>query len=604
MSSAFKFGNLTRIAFLVVFFLVSQIVLATEQDTLILGNGTNRTVAYKSVGSSGKKAGFALFYPESRMQAYAGCTVTSVCVDLVSADGTSPLRVFVARDLDGEPLCEKTVYPESEGWTNVKFDTPCVLDGSAVYVGYEVSGVYNLCYSSRLVDGQEWIKSRDGDWQSLEDGYSASLYAVLRGETLPGSDIVLGHVIMPAYSAVGEPLTYSGDFVNFGANTVNSISVVVHADDSETVFTVDGLDVEPRGTGSFSISDFVLDAEGEPDTWVEVRNVNGVPDAAPYDNASRHKSLLCLDDYVRRNVLLEVFSTERCPNCPGYHQAIADVLGDKAGLVEIGHHAGYYTDSYTIDESLQYEWFYKPGWLYAPAVMFDRTCMYDNYPTIFNDSVPVMDCEKEGLEVFYDESIAVPAFATVNIEPTLDISSRHLDLNVNGGMLVREKASNPCLFVFLTEDSVLTTTQSGASGDYYHRHVARRSLTPAWGEQVDLKNGYSENFSVDIPEEWNMKNVSVVAFVGNYDASDRNNCEVLNSAERSIADLMPSGIDDIACVGENRILGVYTLSGTRMNTYGGHNAETLVEALPHGVYVVDMVSGGKRKRVKVVAGEE
>ena len=60
---------------------------------------------------------------------------------------------------------------------------------------------------------------------------------------------------------------------------------------------------------------------------------------------------------VERKVLLEQFTTELCGYCPGGAARIKSVIEQPefAGKVHwVAHHAGFYTDSYTIPESQSY----------------------------------------------------------------------------------------------------------------------------------------------------------------------------------------------------------------------------------------------------------
>ena len=72
-------------------------------------------------------------------------------------------------------------------------------------------------------------------------------------------------------------------------------------------------------------------------------------------------------------MLLEEFTTEKCPNCPRVanfvHKAMEEP--DFAGrLNTMENHAGYYTDQLTTTFHDAWRWFYDNE--FAPAVMYDR----------------------------------------------------------------------------------------------------------------------------------------------------------------------------------------------------------------------------------------
>lgn len=581
-------------------------------DSLLLGNSRNKVVGYLTAGGEGK-SGFALYYPAERMQAYRGCEIAEVVVNINYTSGMGPVRVFVSGDLDGEAFAEHTFQPDKNGWTTVRLDSPYSVDGSAVYIGYEGEAVKYLTYGTPLIEGEEWVRRNDSEWQPYNDGRSAAMYALVRGEALPKADISMGQVVMPGYARTGSELAYEGTFVNLGADTVRTMTVALHAGDTRTVRTIDGLKVAPRTEALFTAGGFTIGSEGDYETWIEVEDVNGTPDAAPYDNASRHKPLVCREDFTPRKVLMEVFSTERCTNCPNAHKMIAMAFEENTDIVEIGHHAGFYDDALTIAASVDYEWFYRKGNLYAPAVMFDRTAFLDNRPSLFTDTVPPVNVSGTTLPVIYGEAAAVPAFVSVGIEPELDTETRRLTLKVSGQRLLADDTADPRLFVFLTEDSIYTTTQAGASSGFYHRFAARAALTPTWGEPVDIDNGFAKEYSMELPEEWNMANMRAVAFVAGYDPDDKLDCRVMNTAEEELMPRLTTAISEAGAKtaplltvaarqataprGFDR-LTIYDMAGRIMADMTGGEPMSRI-ALPHGGCIIRVVKDGDSEVMKL-----
>ena len=205
-------------------------------------------------------------------------------------------------------------------------------------------------------------------------------------------------------------------------------------------------------------------------------------------------------------------------------------MKDRAEVVEVCHHAGFYTDAFTLTESVKTEWFYQPSNLYAPAVMFDRTCDAVNYPEIFDDNVPVTDITN--LSTQCNNQLNTPAFVALNIDKTYNDATRQLTLNIGTSALLNTATPDSLrLTVMLTEDSVATETQAGIAGTYYHRHLLRQYLTPVWGTPMQA----STSLSFTVPEEWNVQKMQAVAFVANYNAKDKNDCQVMNTQAVEIA---------------------------------------------------------------------
>lgn len=252
---------------------------------------------------------------------------------------------------------------------------------------------------------------------------------------------------------------------------------------------------------------------------------------------------------TQRRVLLEIFSTERCNQCPLAHSNIARIFGDGGdSIVMVGHHAGFYTDDFTIPESLDYEWFYNPErGLYAPAAMMNRLYDADNTSDTFTDGVPVFDATSaRRLQSAYASAKATPLSVKVTLSTQFDADTRQLEVTVNSSLLRRlPNAADLRLNVVLIEDSIFSLTQSGSLGSYYHRHSARKYLTGTWGESIDLNQTVTRSYCTDIPEDWNVQQMEAVAYVSSYDAQDRSGCQVYNTASAHLVEPSSEGIDRI-----------------------------------------------------------
>lgn len=519
---------------------------AAESPTLILGNGYNKTVSYQSVTST-DTVGSALHYTADEMMIYEGCQLTEVHVDLGTLTGNDSVRVFVSSSLTGKPLYEGKHVQQKTGWNTFTLPTPLTLDGQELFIGYEVTGTRMLRYSNPLVKGEEWLrKNNEKGWQRYGDIYAASLYATLTGN-VPRRNLVMGDVVMPFYAKTGEPMAFSGQFVNLGADTIRTVSFSLLLNGTPTATqTVDGLNVLPRKRGYFTLDQFSVASEGDYQLRLEASAVNSGEDASAFDNCSRTVGLLCRDQFTKRKVLMEVFSTEKCTGCPAGHRTINNVMGDKTDLIEIGHHAGYYTDTFTVAPSVDYEWFYKAHRIYAPAVMFDRSAYTANYPTAYSDSVAIVGVETGNLNAGYTESAATPAYVDLQLTPTWDEATRKLSVTVDGSQLLSlPQPDSVRLNVVLTEDSVFSTTQRNSEGSFYHRYVLRQVLTGTWGDPVDVANGFTQTFETTLPTAWNEARINVVAFVANYDSTDKTNCRVYNTAEESLAHHGASAIQTV-----------------------------------------------------------
>lgn len=533
-------------------------------------------------------AGSALFYPETYMAAYKGCTLTEIQVNLnARPQDRGTLRVFLTHSLDEPPVYEHTLIECQRGWNRVVLDEPYVIDGKALYIGYEVSGERYLAYSEAFVKNEEWVKHDDKGWVKYENAYSAALYAIVTGSNLPRHNVRLTHAKMPAYALTGTDVGYEGNLSNLGVDAVKSLTFS-YLVDGQTIGTetVDGLDIAPRKSGTFTLEGLNFEAEGDYKVQLEVSAVNGEADAVMTDNRSIVRRTVCRQAFTKRKTLIEVFSTERCSNCPQAHKSIAQALDKRSDFVEIGHHAGFRTDKFTVDESVDYEWFYTPNrGTYAPAMMFDRTNFANSYPSIYADEVAMISGSGANAGKLIDEALAIPAFVSVELTGTVDEATRELRLQVKGQQLLDlpEGTGQVMLNVWMTEDNIFSASQMGSKGSYNHRHVARRCLTPVWGQPIDLQAGYAADFQTELPADWDIGNLRAVAFVSRYNPDDRNGCQVFN-AEELLLKKCVTGITPVTAAPADRLLDVYTIAGVCVL----HRA-TPAEAdrLPHGVYIIN-----------------
>lgn len=562
--------------------------------TVALSNAAGATVTYETISKT-DTAGSALFYPEATMRAYRGCRITEISLNLCTDTYEGEVNVFLSHSLSGQPDYVETATERGKSLT-VRLSHPYEITGEPLFIGYTVTGMRYLCYSNALIDGEEWVWRNASGWARYGKIYAASLSATVEGNVLP-ADVRLTNAYMPEYALTDQPVDYSGTIVNLGADTVASLTVDYYADGelwgSETVA---GLHIQPRESGQFSLSKFRCDEEGCPDVNFVVAKVNGRDDAIAEGNSSRVQPLLCRSSFTPRQSVIEIFSTEKCPQCPSVHDDITKALEDCPDVIEIGHHAGFYTDPFTVPSSVEYEWFYKPGNLYAPAMMIDRTSTAANLPSVYTDSVPIVSASGATASYLCGLMAQAPAFASVAIEKDFDTTSRQLQLTISGGQLLPWATPDSLrLFVMLTEDSIYTENQRGASSGYYHRHALRQSVTPTWGDAIaDFAAGFSHDYAVELPSEWREEQMEIVAFVANYNSTDRNDCRILNTCKATVASHQADGITQAEAHGGMTIsagrvvaaegeLQITDLCGHTVAT--GHGSINL-SALPPGIYIV------------------
>lgn len=565
---------------------------ATESVTL--GNCKTSGMVWVPVGDCAE-AGASVYYPESVMRSYAGCRITELHVyfDVPSSGGS--VRLFVSHDINADPDYSETVDATTHGWHTFALEKPYTIDGGDLYIGYEAKGVSNLIYTSPFVAGEEWILDGAEGWHHYAGKYSAALYATVEGENLPRNNVHVGLTHVPRYVKRGVAGDCWLEFQNLGTSAVTSIDVAVVQDGAEkSVETIGGLHVEPRAGGEATLGSYVFDKAGESDVSLVVKAVNGAADDVPGDNQTPTVRLSCLDEFYPRNTLVEFFSTERCTACPAAHEQTNKVIEGKDNLIELCHHAGFYTDKFTIPESTEYEWFYKKYNVHAPAFMTDRTYFGDYYPAIFDDGVPIIPASGSYVAGLYAESQETPGFVTIDLKPQVDGRKLSLGVDYRQNMGVPDP-DGARLYVFLSEDSIFSKSQAGAPDGFYHRNVARRSLTPAWGDAVTLPEG-SMHYEAELPDEWRVERMRAVAFIANYNPQDKNDCRVYN-AEAALLAGSSTGIGSLrAADAAPDSWAIYSVSGEKVASGNGETSmKAALATAQRGVYVIR--KGSEKRKV-------
>lgn len=553
-------------------------------NTLTIGNCNTRITSSVAIGAD--RGGSALFFPATTMEGYKGCKIVEVQIGMDVTTSGGAVQIFLTHDLQAEPFYSETLDALKRGWNTYTLKEPYTIDGQALYIGYTLDGVKYLSYASKFADGEEWVMQKNKGWLRYDGKSSAAILAVVEGSKLNPRNARLSRARVPGYVVRGETIGYEGTVQNLGAEDITSLTFALMKDGKPVqTETLDGLHIAPRAEDDFALTTFALQEEGESDLCLSIVKVNGADDAVTADNTSRTQHTLCRDSYTKRKVLLEFFSTERCTACPEGHKYIDDMFADVDDIVEIGHHSGFYTDQFTIPESVDYEWFYNPTNKYAPAVMFDRANLSDTYPTLFTYGVPVVK-PTNAPELLYKECGSVPALVSLNIAH--ELVGRHLTMTVDGSQLLPIASPDSVrLCVFLTEDSIYTTTQVGATKTgFYHRFVARKSLTATWGNNIDL-DGFAKTYEADLPEEWDASKMRIVAFVVNRNSVDRNDNRVLNSAE-ALVDPTATAVVDVEATDSvaDRWLLTRTDGTPLAKGRGRWLLHTTFDALPTGLYII------------------
>ncbi|MBK7036996.1 MAG: Omp28-related outer membrane protein [Chitinophagales bacterium] len=238
------------------------------------------------------------------------------------------------------------------------------------------------------------------------------------------------------------------------------------------------------------------------------------------------------DDKV---VLIEDFTGAACVNCPDAHEAIALAIAANPTQVLAIAEYNYFGDPLYLDQNfLTVE---------AEALDDDYLGPVVGHPASFMDRVDFSDdgylAEPPTNIVSYtnDRLSEIPP-CNIVLSKVYDAISRELTLTVTIDYTSDVSVTNH-LSVSLLESGIIAAqiTDAGEVEDYEHNHVLRKMLTYYSGDNLPEENvagrGYIFTYSYILDDDWNADNMSVVAFVHNFEADDK---EVLQAAEIEIID--------------------------------------------------------------------
>ena len=479
---------------------------------------------------------------------------------------------------------------------DVELTTPYTMTENGVYVGYSFeitsvttsNGQYPVVASNQFPqDNGFFIKTSQSqtEWLNATELGNLALMVLAEGEFPQNSAQPVG--LTNVLVGIGDPATTTLTLSNTGKGSISSIDYILSIDgnqQAETHVNLSKAISDYCNNGNITISLGTFDEVGAKDLTITITKVNGV--ANEDSNNTISAILNVVEELFQRMVLVEEFTGESCVYCPGAASSLAAVLhnpkyADK--VAAICHHSGFYSDPYTTSFDNAYAaYFYNDnGGTYAPAMMYDRYTGSNKSSS--GKPTPVYGVGGvEDITQMVDLRLTVPTSVKLYIDPIWNDDMSKIEVTVK--CMRMEGFDNPKLRLnlTLTEDSIMTTNQTGASGTFWHMHVGR-AVNSTWGEPVTWNgNEFIYTYTFDVNSNWQSKYLKVVGYLFNYDSSNPGNCEIDNSA---IA--RPHQSDDTGI----STLSNSTVEGTIRHNIGGQR----LNAPAKGINLVRMSDGTVRK---------
>ncbi len=413
---------------------------------------------------------------------------------------------------------------------------------------YTVCVIADDCYTFNWYGGTSNTVTVSYNGAQVDQTAATGNYSVFSiGDNCPAVDAKLNALTFPAYATPGTNVDITGTVINIGQNAITSFDVnyTIDGGASVGVYPVTGQNITTGNSYDFTHNiPFNTSTEAIYSIEVTISNVNGGTDTNLTNNVLS-QNILVTSTMMQRKVVLEQFTTENCPNCPPVLQYLEPIVDGDTNVILVTHHSGYYTDTYTTQEDLDFEDFYNNGGsTYAPAGMVDR---------FYNGQDNDGDATPEPGPVFWDGDpyggtaintrLSEPAFVSVNIGGTYNSSTHQLDVTVYGDFLT-DFTGSIGVSLWITEDGITSTNQAGYTGTWTHRFTTRDVISNEYGDVVSnatAGNSYSKTYTYNIDASWNYSNLFLVGMVNQIDASNVNNREIHNANQVQLNALQPVG---------------------------------------------------------------
>lgn len=436
------------------------------------------------------------------------------------------------------------------------------------------------------------------------------------GGGCPTEEIVLTEITMAEYGAPNTDIPVTGIIFSEGTDNLTSFDVTYNIDGGTEVteFNVSGINIAIGDSYEFTHDVPVnIDSDGNYVINVTISNPNGVADNT--NNNTLSHNLMLSSNAVTRKVLLENFTTAQCPNCPPAHNNLNTWLTGETNVIWLAHHAGYYTDDWTVPENTELLAFYNDGGAtYAPAIMLDRKFLSpdgDPGPVFFPASTYTPD--------LINDRVNTPSFISLNITGDFDEDSKELIVGVNG-TFHGDFTQNLRVGLYIMEDG-LEGDQAGATGTYTHNHVMRDAISGTFGDDISSSTLTGETFSTEytytVDASWIPENCHLVAWISKWDASNINNREILQASKAHLTELVSSieSFDiksdiypnpNAGALNINKVKGanIQIINQLGQVVYTMNNAENVnridISNLPNGTYFIKIILDKEVSTKKIV----
>lgn len=553
--------------------------------------------------------GAAISFTPQQLADYKGAKITAIRIGIVNPQNIQDTHFFIRTgNINNVTEAQATLDVPTAGWNTVELTQPYTITGDTLFIGFSYfQNVYNgypFSFIGYHAEPGSALLTYSGAWGDYsDDAGMLSMQAIVEGANIAENHIRLKDLTMEhAYYQPGDDVKFFFTANRNGTRDIHDFDYAYKIDGQKEV-TVKRNDTtittqDELLSGGLTLPDSI--SNGRHDITLYVSKISGAQPA--YRNSSdtiRTRFSVYRNKVDRDRTLIEHFTSQDCLYCPWGIETLTELSKQRDDIAWVSIHgdlgsgrdAFSFADTRTLASELANDTY--------PTVAVNRehldgnhvatTFLYtDNDGSGFSaeNSANVLNYVIDSLK--YD----VPAFATINIEPSYDEKTKLLTVNVSG-----EKVSDfddiigeGALNVYLTEDSLnaVQNNQGNYERDFIHNHVLRILLTSVDGSDIQWNgNSYNMQFTCQLKRAWKPENMHIIASIGHKlnAATLPYDNEITNAAAVDLSTAL--GIEGVKTLSntDSQHLDYYDISGRR------------ISRLSRGVYIMRDRTTGKTTKL-------
>lgn len=506
--------------------------------------------------------------------------ISKVFVQPVTAGGTYGTMVSWA--------CEANEV----GWNVIELPAPYQLDipaGGQLMIGFEYEqptktstplamaqegDIYDTYYYKKAGQQYRWTLA------GLRPYGNLCVQCIVEREHYPEVLVRASGLETLNFANLGDMLPFSFSVKNRGTNVLEAQALTFDVKiDGEKVATVSNPEAIAPGA-VITIQDSVAtDDLASGNHTLTIDNAVAGDEELDYVYPLNASFMAFSGVYPRQKHMIEQFTSTYCTYCPMGTSMLRILTSSRDDIIWVGVHGNLNggVDPFSTNQGDSVMAYMNAN--SYPSAAFDRHTGWEYADQLVNVISYYEEYHEqiaEELGAFFDNiSAAEPTFASISITSMVDAGTREGTVTVSGELTSDFDAlmGDDCkLTVYLTEDSLIARQLNSGSwvSTYQHNGVFRCALGSVKG--VDLArtdDGYCNEFSVTVPEAWNLSNLNVVAFISrpltNGIGGKYSDMYVINAESARVVNSL-DGVEEILTDDDAVPVEYYDVMGRRMNT--------------------------------------